>query len=34
MLGDYEEPKLDQGIAEELEAFIARREERLPDTVN
>lgn len=34
MLADYEEPKLDEGIAEALEDFIARREERLPDTVN
>lgn len=34
MLGDYEEPKLDEGIAEGLRDFVARREERLPDTVN
>lgn len=34
MLADYEEPKLEEGIAEALEDFIARREERLPDTVN
>jgi trimethylamine--corrinoid protein Co-methyltransferase len=34
MLADYEEPKLDEGIAEGLADFIARREERLPDTVN
>ena len=34
MLRDYEEPKLDEGVAESLRDFIARREERLPDTVN
>ena len=34
MLKDYEEPKLDEGIADGLRDFIARREEKLPDTVN
>ena len=34
MLADYEEPKLDEGIAEGLRDFIARREETLPDTIN
>ena len=34
MLHDYEEPKLDEGIAEGLKDMIARREEGLPDTVN
>lgn len=34
MLGDYEEPKLDEGVAEALRDFVARREKTLPDTVN
>ena len=34
MLADYEEPKLDEGIAEGLKDFIARREEKLPDSVS
>jgi trimethylamine--corrinoid protein Co-methyltransferase len=34
MLKDYEEPKLDAGVAEALREFIARRESTLPDTVN
>lgn len=34
MLLDYEEPRLDEGIAEGLRDFIARREEKLPETVN
>jgi trimethylamine--corrinoid protein Co-methyltransferase len=34
MLLDYQEPKLDEGVAEGLRDFIARREERLPDSVN
>lgn len=33
MLRDYEEPALDEGVAEGLRDFIARREARLPDTV-
>ena len=34
MLADYEEPKLDEGIAEGLREFIAQREEKLPDSVS
>jgi trimethylamine---corrinoid protein Co-methyltransferase len=34
MLSNYQEPKLDEGIEEALQDFIAQREERLPDTVN
>ncbi|TIO11990.1 MAG: trimethylamine methyltransferase, partial [Mesorhizobium sp.] len=34
MLADYQEPKLDDGIAEGLKDLIARREEKLPDTVS
>jgi len=34
MLADYEEPKLDEGVAEGLRDFIARREKGLLDTVN
>ncbi len=34
MLAAYEEPKLDEGIAEGLRDFIARREEELPNSVN
>ena len=34
MLKDYEEPRLDEGVADGLRDFIALREENLPDTVN
>ena len=34
MLAAYEEPKLDEAVAEGLRDFIARREEALPDGVN
>jgi trimethylamine--corrinoid protein Co-methyltransferase len=34
MLNAYEEPKLDEGIAEGLKDFIARREEQLPNNVS
>lgn len=34
MLADYEEPKLDIGIAEALQDFVARKERDLPDAVN
>jgi trimethylamine--corrinoid protein Co-methyltransferase len=34
MLLDYQEPRLDAGIAEALGDFVARREKGLPDTVN
>lgn len=34
MLQDYQEPKLDEGVAEALQDFIAKREKTLPDTVN
>jgi len=34
MLSNYQEPKLDEGIEEALQDFIAQREEQLPDTVN
>jgi trimethylamine--corrinoid protein Co-methyltransferase len=34
MLKDYEEPKLDEGIADGLDDFISQRESQLPDTVN
>ncbi|MFM8747819.1 MAG: trimethylamine methyltransferase family protein [Aestuariivirga sp.] len=34
MLRAYEEPKLEEGIAEGLRSFIARREEELPNSVN
>lgn len=34
LLAEYQEPKLDEGIAEGLRDFIASREEVLPDTVN
>jgi trimethylamine--corrinoid protein Co-methyltransferase len=34
MLQNYEPPKMDEGIAEVLRDFIARREEVLPDTVS
>ena len=31
MLGDYQQPPLDQAKREELEAYVARRKEELPD---
>jgi trimethylamine--corrinoid protein Co-methyltransferase len=34
MLAAYDEPKLDESIAEGLRDFIARREEQLPNSVN
>jgi len=34
MLANYEEPKLDEGIAEGLRDFIAKREEELPNSVS
>ena len=34
MLQNYEAPKIDEGIAEGLRDFIARREDVLPDTVS
>ena len=34
MLSAYEELKLEEGIAEGLKDFIARREAELPDTVS
>ena len=34
MLKDYEEPRLDEGVADGLRDFIALRESNLPDTVN
>lgn len=34
MLADYEEPKLDEGIADGLRDFIAQRDERLPDSIS
>ena len=34
MLQAYEEPKLDEAVAEGLQDFIARREEQLPNSVN
>jgi len=34
LLQDYEEPKLDDAVAEALQDFVARREKILPDTVN
>ncbi|TGQ08605.1 MULTISPECIES: trimethylamine methyltransferase family protein [unclassified Mesorhizobium] len=34
MLADYQEPRLDEGIAEGLADLIARREEKLPDSVS
>jgi trimethylamine--corrinoid protein Co-methyltransferase len=34
MLRDYEEPRLDEGVAEALEDFISRREKGLGDTVD
>jgi trimethylamine--corrinoid protein Co-methyltransferase len=34
MLDNYVEPKLDDAIAEELNEFVKRRENELPDSVN
>ena len=34
MLSDYEAPALDQGIDDELQAYMARRKEVLPDGVS
>jgi trimethylamine---corrinoid protein Co-methyltransferase len=34
MLANYEQPAMDEGIAEGLREFIAKRERELPDTVN
>ena len=34
LLAAYEEPRLDEGIAEGLRDFIARREEELPNSVS
>ena len=34
MLAAYEEPKLDEGVAEGLRDFIARRESELPNNVS
>ncbi|MDE2383145.1 MAG: trimethylamine methyltransferase family protein [Alphaproteobacteria bacterium] len=34
MLAAYEKPKMDEAKAEELAAFVARRERELPDSVN
>ena len=34
MLAAYEKPKMDEGVAERLREFIARRESELPNTVN
>ena len=34
MLAAYEEPKLDEAIADGLKDFIARREEELPNSVS
>ncbi len=34
MLASYEEPKLDQGVAQGLNEFISMRERELPDTVS
>ncbi len=31
MLADYQPPKMDEATREELEAFVARRKEELPD---
>lgn len=31
MLGDYEQPPLDEAIRDELQAFVSRRKEQLPD---
>lgn len=34
MLRDYEEPKLDEGVAEALRDFVSQRDKALPDTIN
>ncbi len=34
MLADYQEPKLDEGIADGLKDLIAQREEKLPDSIS
>ena len=34
MLRDYEAPALDEGIDEQLQAFMAKRKEVLPDNVS
>jgi trimethylamine---corrinoid protein Co-methyltransferase len=34
MLADYQEPKLDEGVADGLKDLIAQREEKLPDSVS
>ena len=34
MLADYEAPALDQGLDEQLQAFMAKRKETLPDNVS
>jgi trimethylamine--corrinoid protein Co-methyltransferase len=34
MLAAYEEPPMEQGIADGLKDFIARRESELPNTVS
>jgi trimethylamine---corrinoid protein Co-methyltransferase len=34
MLADYEAPALDPGLDEQLQAFMARRKETLPDGVS
>ena len=31
MLKEYEEPPIDQGIKEELQTYVAKRKEELPD---
>jgi trimethylamine--corrinoid protein Co-methyltransferase len=31
MLGDYQQPALDAGIREGLDAFVAKRKEEMPD---
>ena len=31
MLGDYEQPPLDEAIRDELQAYVSRRKEQLPD---
>jgi trimethylamine--corrinoid protein Co-methyltransferase len=34
MLSEYEAPALDQGLDEQLQAFMAKRKETLPDNVS
>jgi trimethylamine--corrinoid protein Co-methyltransferase len=34
MLAEYEAPALDQGLDEQLQAFMAKRKETLPDNVS